>query len=598
MASFFPPWRSGRRRSAGLAVSVALATGLVAGVLPTITASAAAAAQRQDVQWSSCGEEGTRLECAELSAPRDWAHPTSGPDLSLTITRIKATDAAHRKGILFTNPGGPGGGGVTLPVLIAQAQPKIAAQYDIIGMDPRGVGNSTPLICDVPTDQLTGPEYDARDLSAAAITSRQKALKAIADGCATNPLTPYINTWQTTHDMDLIRSLLGERKLNYLGYSYGTWLGAKYAALFPQRTGKIILDSNTSWMGDLAESWELMPKAFQRRWEQQLVHWTNRSKVFAKYVGTTPAAVNALYERERSAFIKYTGRPSAGVLLDNTVRSALYTDAGFVQIAFTLGVLNRCLLDNQDWSSDAFTACVSDFTDRVNKELGGSAAELRTQVSDATAILLHPEKLGGEVGKDGLQPILQAASNATGDTTKVSGAFFAVRCGDGGQWHSPRWWVDFARRNGPVYPLATYSISAEVCSYWSLPAHELPKPAERRLGPIVTVQAEFDPATGYESTPRNVRRFSGARLIAVDDAGSHGQYGIRGNACVDDTVNAYLLDDQTPPRRTVCTGTPLPLENVVYPEPGPVDSRAHHPRTVKVRHVPDKVRHEADKIIK
>ena len=96
---------------------------------------------------------------------------------------------------------------------------------------------------------------------------RQTVARKIADGCAKNPLAPFINTWQTAHDMDLIRSVMGERKLNYLRYSYGSWLGGKYAALFPKRTGKVVLDSNTEWTDDLADSWELQPKSIQRRWE-------------------------------------------------------------------------------------------------------------------------------------------------------------------------------------------------------------------------------------------------------------------------------------------------------------------------------------------
>ncbi|WP_189133624.1 alpha/beta hydrolase [Wenjunlia tyrosinilytica] len=513
----------------------------------------------------------------------------------MAISRVKAADAAHRKGVLFTNPGGPGGSGIRLSWLIGSSQPKVAAEYDIIGMDPRGVGESTQLICDVPVDQLDSAVHDSRDLSAQAVTARQRTAKAVADGCAANPLTRYVNTWQTTHDMDMIRAVLGERKLNYLGYSYGSWLGAKYAALFPRRTGRIVLDSNTAWMDDLADSWERMPMAFQRRWERQFAPWATRSAFFSKYLGRTPAQVNAVYEQVRETFIKATDNLSAGQVLDGFVRTSLYTDAGFITIGASLGVLKSCLVDNHDWSRDALLSCGQRFSDELSGS-GVAGTEFQAEARVGTDALLHPEKLG-DAAPEGLSAVFDAVRNATGDTVQVSGVYYAVRCGDGGQWHSPNWWVNFARRNGPAYPLTGYETSQEVCSYWTLSAQRLPNPDEHRLAPIVTVQSEFDPATAYENTSRNVRQFHDARLVAIDDAGAHGQYGIRGNGCVDDIVNAYLLDGVTPPARSVCKGLPLPLENTVHAVPGPVDSSTR-PHASRAEHVPARLRHAAEKIIK
>src|SRR5439155_5738275 len=276
-------------------IVVATVAAILGGLVPLGAAAAADPSfAQQQIAWGPCDWYspefgGPAPECATVTVPRDWTNPGSGPTLSISISRTKATDTAHRKGILFTNPGGPGGSGSFLSWYLAVLQPKVAAQYDIIGMDPRGVWNSTQLTCDLPVDQLTGlPSYDSRDRSPEALAVQHKVEKLIADSCAKNPLTRYVNTWQTTHDMDLIRDRLGEAKLNYLGYSYGTWLGAKYAALFPANTGKVILDSNTSWMDDLSASWALMPMAVQRRFEKQFEPWTTRS-IFAKDLGATPA---------------------------------------------------------------------------------------------------------------------------------------------------------------------------------------------------------------------------------------------------------------------------------------------------------------------
>jgi pimeloyl-ACP methyl ester carboxylesterase len=230
-----------------------LATAVVASTIyPAATSAAPSPFTGQQVSWAPCGLSG--LECAKITVPRDWATPGDGQTLKVAISRTKATDPAHREGVLFTNPGGPSGSGLGLPWSLATAQPKLAARYDVIGMDPRGVGSSTQLNCDIAVEPLmAASNYDSRDLSDTAVAARAAATKAIADGCVANPLTPYVNTWQTAHDMDLVRVLLGEPKLNYTGYSYGTWLGAKYAALFPATTGKVILTPTrpgwTTWRG-------------------------------------------------------------------------------------------------------------------------------------------------------------------------------------------------------------------------------------------------------------------------------------------------------------------------------------------------------------
>ncbi len=598
-----PLRRLGGTRRRLLALSVAAV--LLGSLMPVIAASAEVTAySQQTVAWGPCswlpsGVPGPVPECATVTVPRDWARPESGPTLSVAISRVRASEQTHRKGILFTNPGGPGGSGISLSWQIATAQPKLAAQYDIIGMDPRGVGFSTQLLCDVPVGKVAGlPVYDSRDLSAQAIATQQTVQKLIADSCAANPLTQYINTWQTTHDMDLIRALLGESKLNYLGYSYGTWLGAKYAAVFPENTGKVVLDSNATWMEDLAKTWENMPMAFQMRWERQFVPWANRNPVVAKYVGTTPAEVHAAYEQVRAGFAKLSGSPVWADFLDSTIRSSLYTDNGFIVIAYYLAVYKVCLVDGPDQTPDAVDNCAAEFGDKFVEELFGSAitpeekSEVRADIKQAFTAAAWQD-----VRPDTVPSVLASVHNATGDVVRISGVYFAVRCGDGGQWHTPQWWVDKARQLGPAFPLDGYVMAQEVCGYWTLPSHPLPSPSSQKVDTIVAVQSEFDPATSYLNVVSDVARFPlGTRLISVDDAGAHGQYGIRGNGCVDDMVNDYLLKNVTPPNLSVCAAVPLPLESSVHATPGPVDFVPRLP--VHVTPIDPRIRHLLDKIIK
>ncbi|MEU4394340.1 alpha/beta fold hydrolase [Kribbella sp. NPDC023855] len=602
--------KTSRWRMIALSTSSVVVAGLLTGLSPTQAVAANTGStysepsdvtgstySGQQLQWGACDWFPAHLtpvpECATITVPRDWRDPGEGEDLSIAISRIKATDAAHRKGILFTNPGGPSGSGISLSYVLGNAQPKVAAQYDIIGMDPRGVGRSTRLICDVDTAAAdAAAKYGSRDLSAAAFAARHGLLKGIADGCATNPLTPYINTWQTTHDMDLIRAVLDEQKLNYVGYSYGTWLGAKYAALFPTHAGKLVLDSNTNWMGDMADAWELMPMAFQRHWDKQFVPWTNRITAFNKDLGTTPAQVNAAYEQARAVYGKYADSPQGPDFIDAILRQVLYDDQAFAIGAYILGQIKVCLVENQDWSQEAVTACVEAYTRRVAKDISDqlndeSAAELTAAIRTTNALLTDPQSFDA-ASHEGLLPVLAAARQATGETMRIGGVYYAVRCGDGGNWHNTAWWDQMARHDGPKYPIAAYALSSEVCPYWTLPTQELPDPDPRRLGPLVAVQAEFDSATAFENLTAGLRHYP-ARMLAVDDAGTHGQYGIRGYGCVNDIVNAYLLDDVTPAARTVCASPPLMFEDRVYPQTGPVDDLGR-PRPSRVDHVPDHVR--------
>jgi hypothetical protein len=347
-----------------------------------------------------------------------------------------------------------------------------------------------------------------------------------------------------------------------------------------------------------------MPMSFQRRFEKQFEPWTTRSKIFAKDLGTTPAQVTTSYERARAAYLTYVTTKfsdnSGGDVLDGLLLQTMYTDDGFFSAAYILGLLKVCLVDNTDWSQDKVQACVSAYTDQVIKDLGGQLTQqVRPDLQERVTQLFGnaPVPTAPAVGQDSVASIQAKARIATGATVPINGVFYSVRCGDGGDWHSPQWWVNFARRFGPKYPIGAYQISQEVCSYWTVPTQPLPNPDAERTGPIVTVQSEFDPATAYENTALNVRRFENARLIAVDDAGAHGQYGIRGNSCVNDAVNGYLLNDVLPPSRSVCDATPLLFEDVVYPVVGPVD-RSTPRKHVDDDRINDDVRKRLDKVIK
>ncbi|MBM7810416.1 alpha/beta hydrolase [Saccharothrix algeriensis] len=219
----------------------ALAVATAVGLAVTVAVPAAARARAQPPDWRACGERGA--ECATVEVPLDWSEP-GGERISLAVSRLSAADPARRVGVLFVNPGGPGGPAV--PMVrdhAAEAFPqRLRERFDIVGVDPRGVGDSRPAIT-CPT-----PPVDPRVTRFPATAQRFQALvsynRRVAEACrgATGPLIDHVDTVSAAKDFDAVRGALGEDRVSWLGLSYGTLLGATYAQLFPSRVRAAVLD--------------------------------------------------------------------------------------------------------------------------------------------------------------------------------------------------------------------------------------------------------------------------------------------------------------------------------------------------------------------
>ena len=237
-----------RRTMTTLASITALAAiGAGAGPPPDAAAGTAPAA---GIVWHDCrtgpaddlGRELDRAgaQCGDLRVPLDHTRP-GGRGITVAMSRLPATDRAHRLGTLLLNTGGPGGSGLGDVLPLRDWLRDAGARYDLIGMDPRFVGRSTALDCDWPVStwiRAGGPDRASFGRSVASAAG-------LAERCGARQgeLLPYATTRNTARDMDAIRAALGEPELSYLGYSYGTYLGAVYAQLFPAHVGRMVLDS-------------------------------------------------------------------------------------------------------------------------------------------------------------------------------------------------------------------------------------------------------------------------------------------------------------------------------------------------------------------
>lgn len=471
----------------GLSVAVAVvATLVVPGV--------AAAGPPETVRWGPCPEDVTApgLECATLDVPLDYRDP-GGERIEIAISRLAGKNPAKRRGVLFTNPGGPGGAALGYPATIGLPQ-EVLDSYDVIGMDPRGVGHSTPVTCDLTTEQQEQGNLPPYANSAADVVARAAEVEAVARQCTTSetaPLLPYITTANTARDMDLIREALGEPTLSYVGYSYGTYLGSVYATLFPRRGDRIVLDSNLPATGLDRTGARLMARGFEDRFPDFAAFAAARPEYG---LGTTQAAVTAKYSELAE---RLDAKPIGlfdGAMFRFTTFALLYKDAILPQLA-TL------------WQALDAGGPVPDWAD----------GPLPANAENALSSHLH------------------------------------VICGDAYWPRSVRGYqrdVAVDRVRYPLYGAAAANIRA--CAYWPTPVERPVEVGGRGPANVLLVQNERDPGTPLAGA-RDLRRAFGdrARMVTVD-AGGHGAYLIAGNRCADETVTAYLTGGERPAHDLHC----------------------------------------------
>ncbi|MFI1646723.1 alpha/beta hydrolase [Streptomyces avidinii] len=493
------------------------AAGLVATTVPLLSATQASAAPasdhlRQKPAWQRCSPElPASYECATLKVPLDYRR-SDGRTIDLAISRMKSENPAKRHGAMLLNPGGPGGSGLDLPLLMNEAMPKdVREQYDLIGFDPRGVGASSPLTCGL-TDaeqnfnRAYRPETFGSDVTWA---------RTVADKCRekAGAVLPHITTRNTARDMDTIRAVLGERKLSYLGYSYGTYLGAVYSQMFPDRTDRFVLDSGV----DPQRIWRGMIQVWATEAEPAFARWTQwAAQRSAEYgLGDTPKAVSetfwGLVARADKEPIELDGMKVDGDMI-RAARGVFFYPAQATPMVVALK----------------------------------AAAEGRPLPADVTVTQLKRLLTGGA-----------AAEPASDNGTAV---FWAVACGDTGSW--PRYTEQYERdaaKDKVRYPLyGDFASNIMPCAFWDRPA-EAATPMNKKAN-VLTVQNEWDSQTPLVSGQGLHRALKGSRMVLAAGGEGHGVYLFDPTSCANAPVNAYLTTGRLPDRDVTCQNPPAAAE--------------------------------------
>jgi pimeloyl-ACP methyl ester carboxylesterase len=458
----------------------------------------------QQLKWTKCAEN----ECADLTVPLDYAKP-DGKDITIKVLRVKARDQRKRLGSLVVNPGGPGGSGITYA---AAADSIVGTQvrryYDVVGFDPRGVGQSTAVDCldDRALDNFLGTD-PTPDTSAEEQGLLQQA-KAMAAGCeAKSPeLLPRVGTVDAARDMDVLRAALGDGKLTYLGKSYGTFLGSTYAELFPHRVGRFVLDgvvppdlTSSEMAQGQANGFEMATRAYVKDCVEQ------GDCILGDTVDEGMAWLRAFLERLDAKPLP-SGDPAEPQLTEAWgslgLGAALYDQGAW-------GILTDALRDAVSGDGAALMGLANTYADRVP---GGGYTGNIMEVIYAVNCLDRPDS----------PDLATYRANAKAFSKKAPtwGSFLAwgsLVCG--------HWPVEAkATPGGP--PVGPHKITAQ------------------GTDPIVVVGTTRDPATPYEWSKRLRDQLANAVLVSFDGDG-HTAYR-RANDCVDNAIDAYYIEGKVP----------------------------------------------------
>lgn len=473
---------------------------------PTSTASAAPDTEgvsaellpfyEQTLTWTDCG---SGFDCTTVTAPLDWSDPSSG-SIDLSVIRHRAT-GGDVIGSLLTNPGGPGASGVALirDSLSFAVGDALQQRYDVIGFDPRGVGESTAVRCydaadmdaylfDIPQNPRGSDAWTA-ELNANSLAFAQ-ACDAGSDG-----ILPFITTDNAARDMDLLRAVLGDKKLNYLGYSYGTFLGATYAKIYPERVGRLVLDGAIDPAVSGLDVSTTQAVGFESALRAYMAACLTESDCpFRGSVDEGMADLGTLLASvDRAPIEASDGRMLGADSLMTAIIAALYSQDSWPYLTVALSDVLQ---------GDADVAFqLADFY--YGRE-GGTYSDNSTEAFRAYNCMDYPDDSTQEQ-KDASDAKIKAEAPTV----------------------APYW-------SGP-----------DPCAQWPYPPTGVREPISADgAAPILVVGTTNDPATPYEWSVSLAEQLSSGILITRVGEGHTGFN--KGNACVDNAVEAYLLDGTVP----------------------------------------------------
>lgn len=455
-----------------------------------------AAFYQQELKWWSCFET---QQCTSVKVPMDWANP-AGESIEISVT--KAAAKGQRQGAILINPGGPGASGLEFVGQNADfvVSKQVRQVYDVVGFDPRGVGRSAPVNC-VPDSKLDGFLFDDSDPETpAGLAKSREAAKEFSSGCValTGPVLAHVDTVSAARDMDVIRAVLGDDRLTYLGKSYGTLLGATYAGLYPQRVGRLVLDGAIDPTLTSVELSLEQAKGIESAYRAYL-EWCLKGKD-CPFTGSVDDAMKRTKEFLDS--LEEQQLPMGDDPRKLTPHRAM------------IGIVTP-LYDNRAWPSlsGAFRSAFAGD--------GSTFGGLADQYAD--------RRSNGTYGSNLME------------------AFSAVNCLDYAVDDSDEAIAAAAQRIQAAAPVfgRYMSYGETLCGAWPHPVKRTAEPITAKGAPaILVVGTTNDMATPYRWSEALAKQLDSGRLLTFEGEG-HTAY-MRGSRCIDKAVDGFLVKNQVP----------------------------------------------------
>ena len=485
------------------------------------------------IEWRPCIEGVENLDCASVQVPLDYRNPY-GRKTTVALARVPAADRDNRIGTLFLNPGGPGGSGVDMIYngwgdLLNRV---LGGRFDIVGFDPRGIGESTPIQCWDSDDDRNAYLQDQPVFPYRTAQERPffETYRGVAYHCFANaksqPILNFMTTGDVARDLDLLRRAVGDSRLNYLGYSYGSYIGSTYANLFPRNIRAMVIDG------------VLDP----RQWSSGLQIKTDR--VGPYHVLLEFFRQCDLARKDCALFGKGGSKARYDFSMRLLKQSPLPIDIGGQQVEYTYDLFvsdtSGMMYSAEAWP--LFAVCLN--------HLNGALA--RGDSGDASEFLSCRNQLVGR--------LRDAAPIKKGFYDNSFETYYANHCSDASYPYGFEWYSAigrYAEAGSFLGPNWWWTNSA--CAAW-------PKGPNRYTGPwktgtssrVLVVGNYFDPATNYRGAVETQKLLRGSRLLSYAGWGHVASYTGR-SQCVDDLVTDYIVNGTVPPKNIVCPAAPNPF---------------------------------------
>lgn len=481
----------------------AMVLAIAAPISSSSAASGLSSYRTQPLNWHSCSAG----QCASLRVPLDYTDLSRG-DITLAISRLPHS-GPNFQGSIVINPGGPGESGLEFAKYAAKhLAPDVAREFDFIGLDPRGVQNSAPVTCMTPKQTAAWLAMDSSPDTPKEITSVMRAAGRISKGCLkySPRIAPFVGTASAAQDLDILRSALGEEKLNWLGFSYGTYLGTAYLEAFPDHVGRFVLDGALNPALNSMQISDGQSAGFQRAFQNFAADCSRRKTCT---LGASAAEITK----------------KVNALLARLDRHPLRTDQGpALTQSLGMGGMLTAMYTTEMWEP---------LGDAIAQALSGNGS--------------------------GLMELAWVGSQQTGPTTftsNVQSAYYAIDCWDMPAPPGAAGLSAAARRWSAGAPVPEFAKSmawsnAPCTSWFAHDSHGPAPAASSTKAPILVIGTRFDPATPYEWSQALSSQLATSTLLTYEGNG-HTAFG-SGSACIDNQVELYLLRGALPPKGASCT---------------------------------------------